>query len=80
MSGPVHGSERLRLGYPEAQRATHQVGTVTLIDTISLAADQTKTHSVQLGNAAFSGGYGAIVLDSLGNSPSDVFQTYPNAN
>ena len=54
----------------------HQVGTVTLVDTISLAADQTKVHNVNLANAAFSGGYGAIVLSSLGGTSQDVFQTY----
>jgi hypothetical protein len=54
----------------------HQTGTVTLVDTISLAADQTKTHTVNLFNQAFSGGYGAIVLDSLGATQNDVFQTY----
>jgi hypothetical protein len=54
----------------------HQVGNVTLIDTISLAADQTKTHQVNLSNVAFQGGYGAIVLDSLGATQLDVFQTY----
>jgi hypothetical protein len=54
----------------------HVPGNATLIDTISLAGNQTKTHTVNLSNPAFQGGYGAIVLDSLGNAPTDVFQTY----
>ncbi|HVU03376.1 MAG TPA: hypothetical protein VHE30_16565 [Polyangiaceae bacterium] len=54
----------------------HQVGTVTLVDTLSLAANQTKVHNVNLQNAAFNGGYGALFLDSIGSSPDDVFQTY----
>jgi hypothetical protein len=54
----------------------HQVAGATLITTISLAADQTKTHTVNLGNAAFQGGYGSILLASLGGSNLDIFQTY----
>jgi hypothetical protein len=54
----------------------HAVGNVTLVDTIALAADQTAKHKVNLSDPAFQGGYGAIVLDSIGNTPQDVFQTY----
>jgi hypothetical protein len=54
----------------------HVVGNVTLVDTISLAGDQTAKHKVNLSDPAFQGGYGSIVLDSIGNSPQDVFQTY----
>jgi hypothetical protein len=55
---------------------THTPGTLTLVDTISLAANQTSKHVVNLLNPAFKNGYGAIVLESLGGTPSDVFQTY----
>jgi len=54
----------------------HQVGNVTLVQTIDLAADQTVRHMINMSNPAFAGGYGTILLDSIGNSPLDVFQTY----
>ena len=56
--------------------AGHQVAAPVLVSTISLAADQTKQHSVNLNHAAFQGGYGSLVLHSLGGTPNDVFQTY----
>jgi hypothetical protein len=55
---------------------THTPGPATLVDTISLAADQTKQHTVNLGNAAFNGGYGSVLLSTLGGTINDVFQTY----
>lgn len=54
----------------------HIPATAVLVDTLSLASDQTVTHSVDLTNPAFSGGYGSIVLDAIGVSPTTVFQTY----
>ena len=54
----------------------HIPGAATLIDTLSLAPNQTKQHAVQLTNTAFQGGYGAIVLESLGGTSNDIFQTY----
>ncbi len=47
-----------------------------LVDTVTLAVDQTKRHNVNLNHAAFQGGYGSIFLDAIGINPSDVFQTY----
>jgi hypothetical protein len=57
----------------------HQVGTVTLVGTISLAADETKAYAINWSHPAFTGNYGAIVLDSLGNTQNDVFQAYLQA-
>lgn len=54
----------------------HIAGAATLIDTISVPANQTKQHAVNLANSAFTGGYGAIILESLGGTGNDVFQTY----
>jgi len=54
----------------------HTVASPVLVDTIDLAADQTKKHQVNLGNAAFAGGYGTVLLQSVGQTPSDIFQTY----
>jgi len=50
--------------------------TPVLVDTISLNTDQTARHVVNLNNAAFNGGYGAIFLDAIGADPLNVFQTY----
>jgi hypothetical protein len=47
-----------------------------LVDTISLATDQTGRHNVNLNNPAFNNGYGAIFLDAVGADPLTVFQTY----
>jgi hypothetical protein len=47
-----------------------------LVDTISLNTDQTKVHNVNLNNAAFNNGYGAIFLNAVGSDPLAVFQTY----
>lgn len=55
---------------------THTASTAVLVDTLSLASDQTVTHHVDLTNPAFDGGYGAIFLDAIGVSPTNVFQTY----
>jgi len=54
----------------------HIPGTATLIDTVSIASDQTVTHHVDLTNPSFQGGYGAVFLDAIGVSPTNVFQTY----
>jgi len=47
-----------------------------LVDTLTLNTDQTGRHNVNLSNAAFAGGYGAIFLDAVGEDPLNVFQTY----
>jgi hypothetical protein len=47
-----------------------------LVDTLTLATDQTGTHNVNLLNSAFNGGYGSVFLNSIGSGPLDVFQTY----
>jgi hypothetical protein len=56
----------------------HVSGPATLIETISLNADQTKVHNVNLLHSAFAGGYGSLLLSTLGGSKNDVFQTYVN--
>src|ERR1041385_5877763 len=53
----------------------HIPSTAVLIDTLSIASDQTITHQVDLTNPAFAGGYGSILLDAIGNSPPNVLQT-----
>jgi hypothetical protein len=55
---------------------THTVSSPVLVSTVDLAADQTKQHQVNLFNPAFQGGYGTILVQSVGQTPSDVFQTY----
>jgi hypothetical protein len=54
----------------------HIPATAVLVDTIDLASDQTALHQVDLTNPAFAGGYGCVVLDAIGVSPTTVFQTY----
>src|SRR4029450_5436005 len=54
----------------------HIPSTAVLVDTISLATDQTAQHQSNLNHAAFSGGYGSILVDAIGVSPTNVFQTY----
>ncbi len=54
----------------------NSVGSVDLVQTISLAADQTKGHVVNFNHPALAGGYGALVVDSAGGGPFDVFQTH----
>ena len=54
----------------------HTVGNVTLLKTLTLAADQTQTYTVPFGNTAIAKGAGCIFIDSIGSSPSDVFQTH----
>lgn len=51
-------------------------GTVTLAETINLAADQTARHEVDMRSAAFADGYGAILVNSSTNVSSSAFQTY----
>lgn len=46
---------------------------VTLAQTISLAADQTVRHDIDMKDPAFAGGYGAILVTSNGQG---LFQTY----
>jgi hypothetical protein len=47
-----------------------------LIQTISLASNQTKTHNVNLFHPAFTNGYGSIFLSRVGGTGTEVFQTY----
>lgn len=54
----------------------HIPATATLVDTLDLASDQTLIHDVDLSNPALAGGYGSILLDAVGVSPTTVFQTY----
>lgn len=51
-------------------------GAVSLADTLELAADQTARHEIDFRDPAFDGGYGAILLDSTGDTATDVFQTF----
>jgi hypothetical protein len=56
--------------------AGHFPSTAVLVDTISLATDQTAVHQVNRFHPAFAGGYGAVLVDAIGVSPTNVFQTY----
>jgi hypothetical protein len=56
--------------------AGHFPATAVLIDTLSLATDQTVVHDVNMGHPAFAGGYGSLLVDAIGASPTNVFQTY----
>jgi len=51
-------------------------GTATIVQTLSLGADETKQHMINMFHPAMAGGYGCIVLDSTGETSLDVFQTY----
>jgi hypothetical protein len=54
----------------------HTVASPVLVDTLDIPADGTKAHNVNFANPAFAGGYGCILLQSIGSTPSDVFQAY----
>ena len=54
----------------------HFPSTAVLVDTISLDPFQAKGHSLNLSHAAFAGGYGSLLVDAIGVSPTTVFQTY----
>lgn len=54
----------------------HIPSTAVLVDTLSIASDQTVLHNINLNHAAFNGGYGSILVDAIGVSPTNVFQTY----
>lgn len=56
--------------------AGHFPATAVLVDTISLETDQTAVHQVNLAHPAFAGGYGSVLVDAIGVSPTNVFQTY----
>jgi hypothetical protein len=56
--------------------AGHQPGTVQLVQTIELDADETAQHMINMFHPAMAGGYGSIFVDAAGSSPFDVFQTY----
>ena len=54
----------------------HFPATAVLVDTISLETDQTALHQVDMNHPAFAGGYGSLLVDAIGVSPTTVFQTY----
>jgi hypothetical protein len=56
--------------------AGHFPATAVLVDTISLETDQTALHQVDMNHPAFAGGYGSLLVDAIGVSPTTVFQTY----
>jgi hypothetical protein len=56
--------------------AGHFPATAVLVDTIELATDETAVHNVNMGHPAFAGGYGAVLVDAIGVSPTTVFQTF----
>jgi hypothetical protein len=47
-----------------------------LISTVSLAADQTKVHTINTAHAAFSANHGCIVAQSIDELGADTFQTH----
>jgi len=47
-----------------------------LVQTLSLAADQTKSHTVNMFHPAFNNGYGAMVVEAIDGTGPDTFQTY----
>lgn len=51
-------------------------GNAFLVQTIELAADQTKTHAINFNHAALAGGYGSFVVDTAGDGQFDVLQTH----
>ena len=52
------------------------VSAPVLVDTISLSADETDKHNVNLLHPAFFAGYGSILLQSVTGNQNDKFQTY----
>lgn len=56
--------------------AGHFPATAVLVDTIELQTDETKLHQVNMAHPAFAGGYGSLLVDAVGVSPTTVFQTY----
>jgi hypothetical protein len=54
----------------------HFPATAELVDTIDLQSDQTAQHQVNMAHPAFAGGYGSLLVDAVGVSPTTVFQTY----
>jgi hypothetical protein len=47
-----------------------------LVQSISLAADQTRSHTVNMYHPAFNGGYGSMVIQAVDEAGEDTFQTY----
>ena len=60
--------------------AGHFPSTAVLVDTISLGTDQVRSHVINAAHAAFTGGYGSILVDAIGVSPTNVFQTFMTVN
>jgi hypothetical protein len=60
--------------------AGHFPATAVLAGTLDLASDDTRSFTINTAHAAFAGGYGSLLVDAVGVSPTTVFQTFMTYN